>query len=414
MKGRRTLARTRLALAGLYLMVFCGCPRLPDLSDAYRYEVPSETGDGWPTASLSAKGMEPGPFVDLMNRLQQQEDHRIHSILVVRHGSLVFEEYFAGGDVDLRDERLLRGDTLNLVWKEFTRDVPHFCASVTKSVTSQLLGIAVDRGIIAGTDETMFSFFPDYAEYQSADKDRITLHHMLTMTAGLPFDENTHPIADDRNDARRLFFSDDPLAFTLGTSVVDEPGSTYRYNSGTTVLLGEIIRRASGMSVPAFAERHLFGPLRIRSYEWVGMAGAGEVTHSAGGLYLRPRDMAKIGQLMLDDGLWNGDRVLSSEWVRRSLTPEIATPGLGNQRGCGYQWRIGRFGGFDAYWAAGWGGQYVIVLPELDLVFVQTGGQYRGENIPVSHVEILEAHILPAVRRAPGREAAMPATTEQE
>jgi len=364
----------------------------------YEYRSPPAMDDGWSTSSLAEVGMDEGYLVSLMNRIERTESHLIHGLLIVKGGSLVFEEYFDGQDIPLQTGNLLLGDTLNLEWKHFDRDEFHHCASVAKSVTSQLVGIAVDRGYLSGTGASMISFFPDYARFRSPEKDRITVDHMLTMTSGLPFDEQSSPIADPGNDARRLFYSEDPIAFMLARAVVHAPGTTYQYNSGTTVLLGEIVRRASGMSLPSFAREHLFGPLEISGFEWARIPRAQGVTMAAGMLYLRPRDMAKIGQLMLEEGVWNGRRVVSSEWVRRSVTQAIGMRGEGHARGYGYQWKLGRYGGFDAFWAAGWGGQYVVVIPDLELVFVQTAGRYQGENIPLAYDEIIEAYILPAVR----------------
>jgi len=341
--------------------------------------------------------MDEGLLVGLMNRLHRIDGHLIHSLLVVKDGCLVFEEYFDGLDVDLSDPDLFRGDTLNRVPKGFGRDVLHHSASVTKSVTAQLLGIALEEGYVAGIDAPLFSLFPEHAGLRSPGKEGITLRHMLAMTSGLSFDEESHPIADPRNDAHRLFLSDDPVAFVLEREVTGKPGATYRYNSGTTFLLGEIIRRATGMSLAEFARERLFGPLGISTYEWAPMQGAPDLPYGAGGLYLRPRDLAKIGQLMLQDGAWNDRQVLSQEWVRRSVTRQAQVARGGHFQGYGYHWRLGRFGGRNAYWAAGWGGQYVVVFPELELVFVQTAGAYGGESVPLAYDEILEAYVLPAV-----------------
>jgi hypothetical protein len=362
------------------------------------YVVPVETDDGWPTASLSDKGLETEPLVRLLSRLSEADDHLIHSILVAKDGALVFEAYFDGSDMNFFDENLLISCVLCLEEKHFTRDDLHFTASVTKSVTSMVLGVAVDREHISGTDLPMVSFFPDYAQFRTPAKDSITIHHMLSMTAGLPYDEGTYPIADPRNDAHRMFVTEDPLAFVLGEDVVRPPGTTYIYNSGTTVLLGEIIRRSTGQSFADFAEEHLFGPLGITSYKWATMHGAPDVAFASGGLYLRPRDMAKIGQLMLQDGVWDGRRILSSDWVQRSVTLAIALFDRGRAYGYGYQWRLARFGGFTGFYAAGWGGQYIVVLPELNIVFVQTGGRYAGERIPISYDTIIERYVLPAVQ----------------
>jgi CubicO group peptidase (beta-lactamase class C family) len=362
----------------------------------YEYAVPEENGDGWSTASLADVGMDPDILADLMNRLYRHPAHLVHSLLIVKDGSLVFEEYFDGRDVDLFDPDLLGGDTLNLVARHFDRDVLHHCASVTKSVTSLLVGIAVDQGTVPSIEAPLFSFFPEYARLRSREKDRITLHDALAMASGLRYDEESRPIADARNDAHRLFFSDEPIAFTLGRDLMDDPGYAYHYNTGTTVLLGEIIRRSTGMSVDSFAEEHLFGPLGITRYRWAPLQGDPAILHAGGGLYLRPRDMAKIGQLMLRNGVWDGHRVVSSGWVRSSTTPQVRISAGGNFRSYGFQWKIGRFGAHDAYWAAGWGGQYIVVIPDLDLVFVQTAGRYSGEDVAPLYDEIIEAYVLPA------------------
>jgi CubicO group peptidase (beta-lactamase class C family) len=391
--------RIRFSAAGFVLGVGLGVAGAASQEPPYEYTVPAETGDGWETASLADRSMDERLLVSLMNRLHRSAGNLIHGLLVVKGGALVFEEYFPGRDVDLSDPEILRGDTLNLVPVSFGREVLHHCASVTKSVTSQLFGIALGRGGIHDTDAPMFSFFPDYADLRSPAKDSITLHHMLSMTSGLPFDEESYPLTDPRNDARRLFLSKDPLAFMLAREPKSAPGSTYQYGSGTTVLLAEIIQRSTGTDLSAFAEEHLFRPLGISSYRWAPLQGDPDVPDGAGGLYLRPRDMAKLGQVMLQGGRWKGEEVLPADWVRRSVSPQITVPRRGSFRAYGYQWKLGLLGGHEAYWAAGWGGQYVVVFPDLDLVCVQTAGRYRGEHVPLDFEEILQAYVLPAATR---------------
>lgn len=396
---KTSTARIRFMLSSMWVVVSISFIFTACLTPRYRYKytVPIDSSDGWRTASLSEMGMDSDPIVRLMNSLHRHENHLIHSIVIVKDGSLVFEQYFDGGDVDLFREDLIVDDRLNLTEKQFNRYEPHYCASVSKSVTSQLIGIALEQGYITGTDAKMLSFFPDYAGLGSPEKDQITIHQMLAMTTGLPFDEQTYPIADSRNDAHQLFISADPVAFVFGKDVVHAPGTTYRYNSGTTVVLGEIIRRTTGRSVPSFAEEHLFKPLQISSYMWAPMPEAPEIAYAPGGLYLRPRDMAKIGQLMLQEGIWNGNRVLSSDWVHNSVTQAIPVSDQGHADGYGYQWKLGRFGGVDAYWADGWGGQYIVIFPDLSLVFVQTAGRYQRERIPFDSDEVIENYILPAI-----------------
>lgn len=395
--GEKRYCCTVILLFAFGVISTLGAVHKPLHAQRTDYAVPVETNDGWRTASLSAKGMDTEPFLRLLKWLHDADDHKIHSILVVKDGALVFEVYCDGSDFNLFDENLLTECTLCLEDIAFTRDELHFAASVTKSVTSILVGIAVDRGHVSDTDAPMFSFFPDYAHLRSPSKDSITVHHMLSMTTGLPFDESTYPITDSRNDAFQLFVAEDPVEFALADEVVHPPGTTFLYNSATTVLLGEIIRRTTGQSVASFAEDHLFAPLGITSYRWAGSMRAPEVTFASGGLYLRPRDMAKIGQLMLQEGVWNGRRVVSSDWVQRSVSMAIPLFNRSGAYAYGYQWRLGRIGGFTAFYAAGWGGQYIVVLPELDIVFVQTGGWY--EHNPIRYDTIIEQYVLPAVRR---------------
>jgi CubicO group peptidase (beta-lactamase class C family) len=381
----------------LIVGIFLTCTSCLASGTRYEYVRPVATEDGWPTATLIDVGIDETPIVQLMNGLNRRRDHLIHGLLVIKDGSLVLEEYFDGGEVDMFRSDLVQDSRVSLTDMQFNRDELHNCASVSKSVTEQLLGIAVEKGYVAGTDAPLLSFFPDHADRRSPEKERITIQHLLTMTSGLPFDEETYPLGDPRNDASQLFLSDDPVAFMLRRDVVHPPGTVYQYSSGNTVLLGEIIRRTTRQSIPAFAAESLFEPLQISSFRWAPMPEAPEITYTPGGLYLRPRDMAKIGQLMLQEGVWNGNRVLSSDWVRRSVSPAISMSGKGDADGYGYCWKLGRFGGVDAYWAAGWGGQYVVVMPDLRLVYVQTGGRYNSERIPISYREIIEDFLLPAI-----------------
>jgi len=173
----------------------------------------------------------------------------------MKDGKLVFEEYFSGDDVDLSD--LESG--LTYVAKDFGWNGLHSANSVTKSVTSLLVGIALDGGLLSGTHGTMFSYFPDYAHLADATKERITPAHMLTMTTGLPWSE-AYPYDDPRNDLVSMVLSNDPIGYVLGMPALAEPGTQFVYNSGTANLLGEIVRRASGRTLAEFARERLFSP----------------------------------------------------------------------------------------------------------------------------------------------------------
>ncbi|UCD45611.1 MAG: serine hydrolase [Candidatus Bathyarchaeota archaeon] len=346
--------------------------------EGYSYRVPKQTGDEWETASLGDVGMDEAPITDLMNTLSSLDGHPVHGIVVIKDGRLVLEEYFSGEDLDLTDG-------LNFVHKDFDRDTLHCQASASKSVTSILLGIAIDEGHVRGVNETILSFFLEHSDLKDGDKDGITLEHMLSMSSGIPWDES-YPYTDPRNDLNKQFYSDDPIRCVLEMPVVAEPGEEFIYNSGTTNVLGDVVRRSTSMTLAEFAEQHLFAPLGITSYDWIGFPSEPQIAVASSTLYLRPRDMAKIGQLYLRNGVWEGERVVSESWVAESIRESIQVPPSKNPirgliEGYGYQWWRGTFsnGDIETYFAAGWGGQFIFVLPEVDMVVVLTGGQFEGD-----------------------------------
>ena len=388
-------------LVGLVICMplFCSCNSGSTQKGGYTYKIPEQT-EGWETASLDDVGMDTGQMVDFMNGLAKYPDHWIHSVIVIKDRKLVFEAYFSGQDMDLSD----LGNGLAYADRDFNRDTLHSVASVSKSVTSILLGIAIDDGILPGIHETMFSYFPDYANYSDATKRQITIEDMLSMTSGLPWTE-AYPYDDPRNDLGSMVFSDDPISYILEKTTIAAPGTQFIYNSGTANLLGEIIKRASGMSLADYAESRLFAPLGIDSYEWYSFPSAPGMTVASSTLYLRPRDMAKIGQLYLDDGVWNGTRVVSHDWVSQStheavglVASESPVPGL--NPAYGYLWWLGTFstGDTKTFFAAGHGGQFIFVFPELEMVVVFTAGGFEERNYaPV--IQIVNDYILPAAGR---------------
>lgn len=363
--------------------------------EGYTYHVPEQTGDGWETASLDDVGMDTGRMVDMMKVLEDQPDHWVHGIVVIKDGRLVFEEYFPGEDLDLSD----MANGIAFTERDFNRNMLHSAASVSKSVTSVLLGIAVDEGLIQDTQQTMFSYFSDYAQLSDPSKSQITLEQMLTMTSGLPWDESPN-YEDPNNDLVAMVSSGDPIAYVLSKPMVAIPGAEFRYNSGTANLLGEIIHRKSGMTLAEFAQQRLFAPLGIDSYEWYGFPNAPAMMVASSSLYLRPRDMAKIGQVYLDGGVWKGTRVVSSDWVSRSTQRSVASaespiPSL--DPGYGFQWWLGTFttGPTETYFAAGFGGQFIFVLPEPEMVVVFTAGAFHGSSYD-GLLQGMNQYVLPA------------------
>jgi CubicO group peptidase (beta-lactamase class C family) len=213
------------------------------------------------------------------------------------------------------------------------------------------------------------------------EKEKMTIAHVLAMSSGFPWDESSYPYDDNRNDVNRFINHYDPMRFILGRNLIASPGLAFLYNSGDTNVLGEIVRKTSELVLTDFAKRYLFTPLRISSFQWMRLPFTHEVTFASGGLYLLPRDMAKIGQLYSQEGIWNGNRIISTEWIRESTKKSIDLHAYMrvpyHAYGYGYQWWLENYhsgsGTIDAYSARGWGNQFIVVLKQLNMVVVFTG-----------------------------------------
>ena len=372
--------RSALLPLALALATSCGGAGGAERTE-YRYAAPVETGDGWRTASVSDVGVDEARVADAVQGILDGRYRQVHGLLVVRHKRLVVEEYFAGND---RQGAYVR----------YERDTIHDLASVTKSITSIMTGQAIAQGLMADEQVRALSYLPEYAHLVTPEKESITIGHLLTMTSGWQWSESTEWVA--ANDMYQFNVQPDPLAYLIGKPMAAEPGTSWVYNGGAVTLLGKVIERASGVNLETFSERHLFAPLGISQFWWPYMRP--DLIAAHGDLRLRPRDMAKIGQTMLDEGVWGETRVLPAEWVRRSRALAVPFTGGQGHDGYGYLWWLRTYWGAaggptSAYSAEGWGGQRIIVLPTLDAVIVFTGGNYWTSE-PVDM--IMESHIVPA------------------
>jgi CubicO group peptidase (beta-lactamase class C family) len=348
---------------------------------------PVDLKDGWTRATPAEVGLDPARLCDLDAVLEQWPHRNIHAVIVVHRGKLVMERYFAGPD-----ERW--GWTIGDV--KHAPDVKHDLRSMSKSVTSLLVGIASGEGKFPALDSAVFDSFPELAALATPEKRRITFRHLLTMSSGLAWDENI-PYSSPLNSERRLIDSSDPMRFILEQPLSSAPGTFYNYSGGDTTLLAAVVARTTGKRIEDYARDRLFGPLDISDFDWVRMPN-GE-TAAASGLRLRPRDAAKLGQLMLDDGRWNGRQVLPRGWATESSQPRI------NGRGVflyGYQWWLGRSlranGQVDWVAAFGLGGQTLYVVPSLDLVVMVNAGHYSNALQGIIPPAILNYVVLPAVK----------------
>ncbi len=223
------------------------------------------------------------------------------------------------------------------------------------------------------------------------------------MTSGLPWSEDA-AYTDPANDLARMCASDDPLRVALEMTPVAPQGKTWIYNSGTTNVLGEIVRRAAGKPLAHFAAETLFEPLGIGSHTWVGFAADPDMAFASSALYLTPRDMAKIGQLYLNGGTWNDQRIVSADWIAASTQEVVALPAAMrvpyHATGYGYLWWLESYRGgtLPAYSARGFGSQYIVVIPGAKLVVVFTGGTWNSSPlaVPIMYFDLIEDYILRA------------------
>jgi CubicO group peptidase (beta-lactamase class C family) len=338
--------------------------------------VPVARDDGWPVASVNEdKLIDRGALCSMADRLAASSTANVHAVLVARGGKLVFERYFRGSD-EIYGRRV--GNVT------FDADTLNDMRSVSKSVASLALGIAIDRGLIGSVNEPIFNFFPELSDLHSAEKDGIQLLHVLTMSMGLKWVEAT-PSNEGNNDEERMHMAPDPCRYVLGLAATTPPGQDFFYNTGALTLLSAIIHKATGRPLDEFARATLFEPMGITGVEWIRVKGD---TDAGGGLRLRPRDMAKIGQLVLAGGRWNGRQVVSKAWIDASMTPRMDATGLFFY---GYLWWLGRslLNGRHVHWAAafGRGGQSIRIVPELDLVVVVTAGYYQDYSPRAQQVQ---------------------------
>lgn len=349
---------------------------------------PAAVNDAWQIATPQSVGLDPALLCDIGTRFEGWKDANAHAVLVLRHGRLVYEKYFAGEDQEWGKW------SVGPIQHTLTRK--HDVRSISKSVVSLLTGIAIDRGWL-DIDQSVLAFFPEHADLRTAQKDRITIRHLLTMSSGLAWDESL-PYADRRNSETAMNLAPDAVRYVLEQPMWrSAPGETYNYSGGSAVVLAAILQKVSGgMDITMLSKTLLFDPLGITDFAWAEWNGRPVI---ASGLQLRARDLAKVGQMVLDKGRWQGKQVVSEKWIADSIAPQIngQSPFF-----YGYQWWLGRslLNGKQVDWAAGFGegGQRVFVIPELDIVVVLNFGLYgRGMQGYVGPT-ILNQHVLPAVQ----------------
>jgi len=333
--------------------------------------VPTRLADGWEAAEPESSGFDAAALCAVFDEVAEGQAN-IHGVIVERHGRLVAELYRRGKD--------------RSIWSLFAREVEfgptvlHDLRSVSKSIVSLLVGIARQQGKIGELTTPVLAFYPEYTDLRSAERNAITLEHLLTMSSGLQWNESVGSYGSLSNNETRLYWDWTPSYYVLSRPVAVPPGNLFNYNGGGTAVLAEVLNRATQKPLKELVRNELFAPLAIADWEWVGDLYGRPVAFA--GLRMRPRDLAKIGRMLLDHGEWEGRQVVSADWVAESLRAHIST---GDGLQYGYQWWTGTvdWRGRALAWSAGFGngGQRLIIVPELDLTVVLTAGAYNQPEI---------------------------------
>jgi CubicO group peptidase (beta-lactamase class C family) len=280
----------------------------------------------------------------------------MRSVLVIRHGYLIFEEYYRDVPDDYQD-----------------------VASVAKSIISALVGVALQEGYIQSLDQKVVDFYPEYVTPNTDPQfNDMTLEHLLTMTSGL---------------GREPDYGEDWFESTLEEPLSSTPGQTFHYSDAAVHLLSGILTRTTHMTAIEFGNKHLFQPLGIPEPSWDTDPQGNNV--GGDGLSLRPTEMAKIGYLYLNQGSWDGSQLVPAEWVLATIQKRAEGDILDEDYG--YLWWVTTVEGHAAYFAAGFGGQFIYVVPDLDLVVVMTGNAMLPE-FP-QHLDIVRLFLLPAITK---------------
>ncbi|MCP5104433.1 MAG: serine hydrolase [bacterium] len=377
MKLKKTKATILPVILVVVVLAIC------TLSTGASSKAPWPTKE-WPRSTPEQQKLDPVQLKELVRLIREGKKFPdLHSLLIVRKGYLVLEEYFAGYDADSI----------------------HTLQSVSKSFTSAMIGIAVQQKKIKSIDEKILDFFPNVDKIKNMEKRKaaMKLRDLLTMRSGTDYHEGYTGSPHSRLNKLEKGWD----RFYLDREMIREPGSYFRYDSGGVILMSSILKNRTGMHADAFAQRYLFPPLGISKVKW--FKNKEGHPHTGGGLYLQPRDMAKFGLLYSRGGRWEDRQVVPARWVKESVRMHVTFEDQSSRRrdkrsiGYGFLWWIlppdpKGVGKSNIYAAMGFRAQYIFVIPEHDMVVVVTGGTRSGvdQRKPIG---FLYTHILPSVRR---------------
>jgi len=337
----------------------------------YQYHIPPALPDGLPTGSITSSGLDSSLLNTMMNKIIAGDYPNVHSVLILKDGKLVFEEYFY----------------------EYNRDSLQEQRSASKSVVSALTGIAIHQGFIKSVNEKVLPYFSDYRPANNSElKQRITIGDLLSNQSGVDYDAANPKSAGNET---AMGYTDDWVKYTFDLPMIDTPGTKGRYNSGNPITLGRIVEKTTGMPLRDFAVKNLFGPMGITNFKWNFKPDKSE-SEDFCQVYLRPRDMAKFALLYLNNGTWKNKQLITTEWVTESTSKHSIVQGVDY----GYLWWLKYLDAngtrYYSFAAQGNGGQKIYVFRQQKLVVVVTGGNYNSQS-PSN--ELIEKYILPAFNK---------------
>ena len=338
-----------------------------------------------------AQGIDTSIIHSLEAAIENGTYPNIHSVLISHHGKLVYEKYWAGKDEYWGNDV---GITVH------AKDSLHDIRSISKSVVSACVGIAIQQGKIKSVDQRVFDFFPEYRRQDTGIKSLLTVKHLLTMSSGLSWNEDV-PYDNPENSEIKMIRSSSPVEYVLSQPMDFPPGKVWEYNGGTTQLLAAIIEKTTGKKIDAFANEYLFQPIGINRFQWVKYPGT-DMPAAASGLRLRSRDLLNFGLLYNNKGKWKDKQVVPEKWVEKSFQPHVQRP-EGRRKGgsYGYQfwlWQDTIAGKPTSIVACvGNGDQRIFFDKTNDLVAVVTAGNYNKWNIEKDSYSLLKDYIYPAL-----------------
>lgn len=394
--------RSALALSWLVMLSACGGsssnsstptpaqPTPPPTPAPYQYSMPLDKSDGWESADAESAGVNIELLESLMSEINDNTlgFRRIDGIAIAQHGKLIFEQGIRT-QLDIGDG-----------WANNTDLDLHVINSVTKSVMSLAVGIAIEQGLISGLDASVYDYLPAKQNIANWDESKanITVKNYLTMRHGYEWDEWNVNYLNSNNLNARMNNAADPIQFLLDRPMATEPGTTFAYSTGVSYALGVMVANASGMRFFDYLNTELLQPLNITKSDYWSLQGE---LHAGSALYLTLRDMAKFGQLVLDHGRWQGVQLVSESWIADSTAKHIQISET-NDVSYGYQWWGRTYQrnneALPVIAALGFGGQLIYVFRDLEAVIVFTGHRYNdGDDEETSIKQILEDYILPSL-----------------